>query len=42
MIIQTNLEAVIASSLKLRGHRVRVILCDGVYKACAKELISLK
>lgn len=38
MIIQTNLEGVIASSLKLRGHRVRVILCDGVYKACAKRI----
>jgi len=38
MIIQTNLEGVIASSLKLRGHRVRVVLCDGVYKACAKRV----
>ena len=38
MIIQTNLEGVIASSLKLRGHRVRMVLCDGVYKACAKRI----
>lgn len=38
MIIQTNLEAVIAVSLKLRGHRVKMILCDGVYKACAKRV----
>ena len=38
MIIQTNLEAVIAVALKLRGHRVKIILCDGVYKACAKRV----
>jgi hypothetical protein len=38
MIIQTNLEAVIAVALKLRGHRVKMILCDGVYKACAKRV----
>ena len=38
MIIQTNLEAAIAVSLKLRGHRVKMILCDGVYKACAKRV----
>lgn len=38
MIIQTNLEAVIASSLKLRGHKVKMVLCDGVFKACAKRV----
>ena len=38
MIIQTNLEAAIAVSLKLRGHMVKMILCDGVYKACAKRV----
>ncbi len=38
MIIQTNLEAAIAVSLKLRGHKVKMILCDGVYKACAKRV----
>lgn len=38
MIIQTNLEAAIAVSLKLRGHKVKMILCDGVYKACAKRI----
>ena len=38
MIIQTNLESVIASSLKLRGHKVKMILCDGVFKACAKRV----
>lgn len=40
MLIQTNLEAVIAASLKLRGHKVRMILCDGVFKACAKRVDS--
>jgi len=38
MIIQTNLEAVIAVSLKLRGQNVRMVLCDGVYTACAKRV----
>lgn len=38
MIIQSNLESVIAASLKLRGHKVRMILCDGVFKACAKRV----
>lgn len=38
MIIQSNLESVIAASLKLRGHKVRMVLCDGVYKACAKRV----
>lgn len=38
MIIQTNLEAVIACALKLRGHNVHMILCDGVYTACAKRV----
>ncbi len=38
MIIQSNLESVIAASLKLRGHNVRMVLCDGVYKACAKRV----
>lgn len=38
MIIQTNLEAVIACSLKLRGHNVHMILCDGVYKGCARRV----
>lgn len=40
MIIHTNLESVIAVSLKLRGYNVRMILCDGVYKACAKRADS--
>lgn len=38
MAVQTNLEGVLAAALKLRGHRVRVILCDGVYTACAKRV----
>ena len=38
MPVQSNLEGVIASALKLRGHRVRMILCDGVYTACAKRV----
>lgn len=38
MIIQTQLEAVIAASLKLRGHKVHMILCDGVYKGCARRV----
>lgn len=38
MIIQTNLEGVIACALKLRGHNVHMVLCDGVYKACAKRV----
>ncbi|HMS63841.1 MAG TPA: hypothetical protein PKD83_01155 [Ignavibacteria bacterium] len=38
MLIQTNLEAVIGASLKLRGHKVNFVLCDGVYKACAKRV----
>ncbi|MEO8446570.1 MAG: hypothetical protein ABI528_03700 [bacterium] len=38
MVVQSNLEGAIAASLKLRGHNVRMILCDGVYKACAKRV----
>lgn len=38
MPVQSNLEGVIAAALKLRGHNVRMILCDGVYKACAKRV----
>lgn len=38
MVIQTNLEGAIAAALKLRGHKVKVILCDGIYKACAKRV----
>lgn len=38
MVIQTNLEAVYASALKLRGHEVKMVLCDGVFKACAKRV----
>ncbi|MBK8551374.1 MAG: hypothetical protein IPL53_10065 [Ignavibacteria bacterium] len=38
MVVQTNLEGIIATALKLRGHKVNVILCDSVYKACAKRI----
>ncbi|MDQ3194780.1 MAG: capsular biosynthesis protein [Bacteroidota bacterium] len=38
LLVQTNLESVIAASLKLRGHNVRMILCDAVYKGCAKRI----
>lgn len=38
MLIQTNLEAVNACALKLRGHNVKMILCDGIYTACAKRV----
>lgn len=38
MIVQTNLEGIIATALKLRGHKANVILCDSVYKACAKRI----
>lgn len=38
MLVQSNLEGVIATALKLRGHKIKVILCDGVYKACAKRV----
>ncbi|MBV6478536.1 MAG: hypothetical protein HGGPFJEG_01291 [Ignavibacteria bacterium] len=38
MLIQTSLEAVNACALKLRGHNVKMILCDGVFKACAKRV----
>ncbi|MDZ4712045.1 MAG: hypothetical protein SGI89_06930 [bacterium] len=38
MVVQSNLEGAIATSLKLRGHNVRMILCDGIYKACAKRV----
>lgn len=38
MLIQTNLEAVNACALKLRGHNVKMILCDGLFKACAKRV----
>jgi len=38
MIIQSNIEAAIACALKLRGHNVKMVLCDGVYKACAKRV----
>ncbi len=36
MVVQSNLEGVLACALKLRGNKVKVILCNGVYKACAK------
>jgi hypothetical protein len=38
MIIQSHLEGVLAVALKLRGHNVRMVLCDGVYKGCAKRV----
>jgi len=38
MIVQTNIEGMLAASLKLRGNKVHVVLCDGVYKACAKRV----
>ncbi len=38
MIIQSHLEGVIAMALKMRGNKVKMILCDGVYKACAKRV----
>jgi hypothetical protein len=38
MIVQTNLEGAVASALKLRGHNVHMILCDGTYKACARRV----
>lgn len=38
MVIQSNIEGAIACALKLRGHSVHMILCDGVYKACAKRV----
>lgn len=38
MIIQSHLEGVIAAALKLRGHKVKMVLCDGLYKACAKRV----
>ncbi|MBX7043914.1 MAG: hypothetical protein K1X85_13545 [Ignavibacteria bacterium] len=38
MIIQSHLEGIIAAALKLRGHNVKVVLCDGLYKACAKRV----
>ncbi|MEO8211230.1 MAG: hypothetical protein ABI840_11785, partial [bacterium] len=33
MFMQSNIEGMIASSLKLRGHKVHMIICDSVYKA---------
>jgi len=38
MLIQTNIEGVIAASLKLRGKKVHTVLCDGVFKACARRV----
>ena len=38
MIIQSHLEGIIAMALKMRGHKVKMVLCDGVYKACAKRV----
>jgi len=38
MFMQSNIEGMIASSLKLRGHKVHMIICDSVYKACAKRV----
>lgn len=38
MLIQSNIEGAIACALKARGHNVRMILCDGIYKACAKRV----
>ncbi len=38
MVIQSNLEGAVAAALKMRGHKVLMVLCDGVYKACAKRV----
>jgi hypothetical protein len=38
MVAQTNIEGVLACALKLRGHNVKMVLCDGVYTACAKRV----
>lgn len=38
MLIQSHLEGVIATALRLRGHKVKMVLCDGIYKACAKRV----
>lgn len=38
MLVQTNIEGMIAAALKLRGKKVHVVLCDGVYKACARRV----
>ena len=35
-----NVEASIAAALKLRGINVHAIICDGMFKACAKREIS--
>ncbi|MDQ3019436.1 MAG: hypothetical protein M3R36_02525 [Bacteroidota bacterium] len=38
MLMQSNIEGMIASSLKLRGHKVHMVICDSVYKACARRV----
>lgn len=38
MIIQSHLEGMMGVALKMRGHDVKMVLCDGVYKACAKRV----
>ncbi|MBS1517246.1 MAG: hypothetical protein JSS91_04090 [Bacteroidetes bacterium] len=38
MLVQTNLEGAVAAALKLRGKKVHMVLCDGVYKGCARRV----
>lgn len=40
MPMMLHLESAIAAALKIRGHNVHAIICDGVFSACVKREIS--